>query len=301
MSFSKEKLSPKRRSLITGSAVGAILGVNPWQTPAEAMRRMVREHYRYPSEFKGNIATEWGQNHEQEGINHFTAEFGLLVHKATFQKFGEIFGATPDGLVDPDAIFELKTPFSLRKHDKPFVSIVEQPHYYAQLQFEMRSYSRPKAYFAQYIPAWINTETGEAFGAEMEVEVVPYDENWWEESEPKLRRFYQDFLKEVENPKRHLEPLRDQKSDFIANDLIAEHDELTEKEKHIKARKTEIIDELTKIAGGKNTEFGERKFTLVQRQGSISWQKAFKKFAADVEDEELEEFRGKPSESWRLF
>ena len=50
----------KRKGLITGSSVGAILGVNPWRTPADVMRSMVREYHGAESEFKGNIATEYG-------------------------------------------------------------------------------------------------------------------------------------------------------------------------------------------------------------------------------------------------
>jgi len=49
-----------RKGRITGSAVGAILGLNPWAGRNDVMRRMVREYHNQPSEFTGNSATQWG-------------------------------------------------------------------------------------------------------------------------------------------------------------------------------------------------------------------------------------------------
>jgi predicted phage-related endonuclease len=60
-----------RKGRITGSVVGAILGLDPNCTRDEAMRRMVRAYHGAPSEFKGNIATQWGITHEDEAREAF--------------------------------------------------------------------------------------------------------------------------------------------------------------------------------------------------------------------------------------
>ena len=50
--------------------------------------------------------------------------------------------ASPDGIVEDEEgytkVLEIKCPFGLRNDKEPvFKSIMEQPHYYAQLQIEM--------------------------------------------------------------------------------------------------------------------------------------------------------------------
>ena len=55
-----------RKGRVTGSAVGAILGIAPFAKQADILRRMVRDWHKAPSEFVGNIATQWGTMNEDE-------------------------------------------------------------------------------------------------------------------------------------------------------------------------------------------------------------------------------------------
>ena len=57
-----------RKGKLTGSNIGAALGVNPWKTPEDLIRQMVREYHGAESEFTGNIATEHGTLHEPLAI-----------------------------------------------------------------------------------------------------------------------------------------------------------------------------------------------------------------------------------------
>ena len=140
-----EQRSPEwfaaRRSRITGSMVGAILGLDPNCTRDEAMRRMVRAHQGLPSEFVGNIATQWGQSHEQEALEAFQYSESAWVAPATFvvDPARPWLGASPDGFVDEDATVEIKCPFGLRDQAPPvtFKTIQDQPHYHAQMQIQM--------------------------------------------------------------------------------------------------------------------------------------------------------------------
>lgn len=52
----------QRKLRITGSRVGAILGLSPWQKPADVMRAMVREYHGAESEFKGGPHIDHGVN-----------------------------------------------------------------------------------------------------------------------------------------------------------------------------------------------------------------------------------------------
>ena len=72
-------LDVRRTGKITGSRVAAILGLSPYSKRADVMREMIREHYGVETEFKGNIATEHGQRHEQDAIAWYEAQTGDLV------------------------------------------------------------------------------------------------------------------------------------------------------------------------------------------------------------------------------
>src|SRR5690625_3076667 len=139
--------------LLTASRVGAALGVNPWQKPDDLIRAMVREAHGAESEFSGNVATAWGNNHEPLAVLDFMNDTGKTVEKAGFYVHPEHdwLGASPDGFVGADALIEVKCPFSLR-NGGTFKSIDEQPHYYAQVQVQLAVTRRRRCYFYQWAP-----------------------------------------------------------------------------------------------------------------------------------------------------
>ena len=54
-----------RKGRVTGSMVGAILDIAPYMTRDQALRSMVRAYHGAPSEFTGNVATEYGNKNEE--------------------------------------------------------------------------------------------------------------------------------------------------------------------------------------------------------------------------------------------
>ena len=118
-----------RKGRITGSRVGAILGLSPFANRDDVMREMIREHFGYEREFKGNVATDWGSEHESTAIAQYERETGNLVISTGFFAYEDMLGASPDGLVLDNGLVEVKCPYS--KKIKP---LSEQPHYIAQVQ-----------------------------------------------------------------------------------------------------------------------------------------------------------------------
>ena len=113
---------------VTGSAVGAILGLNPYTSADDVLRRMVRDYHKAPSEFGGNVATEYGQFHEAGAAFEYT--------------------------------IEIKCPYGKRDENPPiFKSIDEQPHYYAQIQIEMHCAGRWWCDFYQWSTHGTRRET----------------------------------------------------------------------------------------------------------------------------------------------
>lgn len=282
-----EQRSPEwfaaRKGRVTGSMVGAALGLDPNTSRDEAMRRMVRAYQGLPSEFTGNIATSWGTNHEEEAREAFEYSVGTRVAPATFVVHPTLpwLGASPDGYVDNYALLEIKCPYGLRDKPKPvaFKTIKEQPHYYAQMQIQMYCTDEVACYFWQWTP---NDHT---------LEVVDYDPIWIEVNLPKLEAFYQEFLAicdegleeklVIDNP--------------ILRQRLAEYDDLARQIEEAQARREEILNALVFEAAGQDAVICGRKLTQVQRAGSVSYAAVVKEHLPTLD---LDKYRGKPSSYW---
>lgn len=276
-----------RSGKLTGSNVGAALGLNPWKTPQDLIRQMVREYHGADSEFQGNVATEWGTFNEDGATAEFQMETGMLVQPCGFFVHPEHkwLGASPDGLVGNHALVEVKCPYGLRDKSRPeFKTAEEQPHYYAQMQIEMACTGRNACYFYQWAPQG------------SKVEEIHYSVQWFEENLPALIEFYDFYLSELDNPD-HLNPKRVTVNTNKAAMLLEEYDELTDAMERAKNRKAEVLAELVQMAGEKDSEICGRKLTQVEKAGSVSYAKALKKYAPDAD---LEPFRGKPTKYWKL-
>lgn len=274
-----------RKGRITGSNVGAILGLDPSRTREDVLRAMVREYHGAPSEFTGNIATEWGNRHEALAISTFELTNDIEVQETGFHPFEDWAGASPDGLIGTDAVFENKCPFGIRNQDPPqFKTLDAQPHYYAQIQFEMVCTGRDKAYFHQWTPHGT-------------VYVIRHkDQAWLDHAMPELRQFYAFYLSDLDNPD-HLEPLRITIETKEAVLLVAEYDEMREAEERAKERKAEIVSRLSEMTNGKDGLIAGRKLTLVKKEGAISYAKAIKALAPKAD---LEPYRGAATSYWKI-
>jgi putative phage-type endonuclease len=286
-----EQRSPEwfsaRRGKLTGSNVGAALGVNPWKTPDDLIRSMVRKYHGEPSDFNGNVATEYGQLHEplaqmdyQSRTGNFVEECGFFVHPEH-----DWLGASPDGLIGDDGLIEIKCPFGLRNKtgaDLVFKTAEEQPHYYAQMQIEMACTGRSWCDFFQ----WAKNRT--------RIERVDFDPDWFNDALPTLRAFYDRYLSELDNP-AHLEEKEVEINTLGVKSLIDEYDQVCAAIDDATARKKEIMAELVKAAKERNAVMFGRKLTKVERKGSVQYGKI-----PELKGLDLEPYRSKPSEYWRF-
>lgn len=276
-----------RRGLLTGSNVGAALGINPWKKPEDLIRQMVREYHDAESEFQGNIATEYGSLHEPLAVMDYMGKTGNFVEECSFFVHPECewLGASPDGLIDSDGVLEVKCPFGLRNKkgdDLVFKTAEEQPHYYAQIQAEMASTGRAFCHFYQW------TKHGDS------LEVVPFNPRWWGENLPKLREFYEWYLSEIDNT-AHLKEKQKEINTFHAQKLIQEWDELSATIDDATARKKEILAELVNVSKERDAIIHGRKLTLVKRKGAIDYGKI-----PELKSVDLEQYRKSSSEYWKL-
>lgn len=274
-----------RKNRITGSKVGAILGLSPWQKPEDVLRAMVREYHGAESEFQGNIATEYGTVNEPNALMAYEFETGKTVKEAGFYTYQHWLGASPDGFTE-QGLVEFKCPYGLR-NGGTFKTIDEQPYYYAQMQIQMFVIGSlcKECDFGQWSPKLpINIVT------------VRRDDHWLEEHLPVLFKFYELYLSELENPE-HLEPKRKEVRSLDAEKLCEEYFDLKDSIDLAEERQSAIISELELYSGGKNANINEYKLTKVSRKGSVSYAKVVKEHCKDVD---LKPYTGKPSEYWKL-
>lgn len=275
-----------RKGRITASMVGAILGVAPYMTRAEAMRRMVRDAHGAESEFTGNIATEYGIRNEAGALAEYQMLTGHKVSAMGFIAYEDWAGCSPDGLIGEghEAFgLEIKCPFSMRGDEKEFKPISEQPHYYAQVQFSMVCAGIDRWDFFQWSPKAYKLET------------VLRDAEWQAVNMPKLRQFYAEYL--AEPPEAHLAAKRVEIDTTEAWRMVQEWDDLTEAIDRADERKKDLLAEMVRISGDRNAVFAGRNLTKTERAGAVSYAKALAKYAPGAD---LEPFRGKPSSSWGL-
>jgi putative phage-type endonuclease len=185
----------QRIGMITGSRVGAILGLSPYQKPEDVMRSMVREKFKAESEFTGNVATQWGNDHEAQAIGDFVMEMSIEVEDCGFIVHPEHtwLGASPDGLTSDGGILEVKCPYSQK-----IKTLAEQPHYYAQVQMEMYCSGRYHAWFV----CWTENK--------MAIERIDFCQEWINTNIVKLKMFHDYYMEIIEDKKlysEYLEPL----------------------------------------------------------------------------------------------
>lgn len=282
----------QRKLRITGSRVGAILGLSPWQTRDDVLRAMVREYHGAESEFKGNPATDHGNANEQRAVLAFMRETGLNVEKCGFFPYGDRMGASPDGLTNDGGVLEIKVPFGLRNGGE-FKPLADQPHYAAQVQMEMLSAGRKHAYFAQYIAPKGDPLSPDYVREQINVARVELDETWLDRNLDAISHFYDLLLSELDNPE-HLEPLR---VVIDAQEVLDEIDMLRNRQKADEAREKELLSVLIKQADGKNALVNGRKLTLSKDSKSVAYAKAIAELAPEAD---LSKWTSVKRGSWRL-
>ena len=269
---------------ITGSRVGAILGVSPFSKPADVMREMVREFHGAEREFKGNAFTDWGTEHEPENIAMFEVETGQIVNEAGYVASPDFswLGASPDGYVGENALIECKCPQKIKK-------LEDVPHYWEQMQLQMHCTGRTLTYFSQWTPE------------ELVIIEVPADPNWLEDRIEQLTAFYAEYQKIIASEELSapfLEPLEVERKDEAWTTLEKEAMWLDSRIKADTKRLKEVKESLIELADGKKSRGSN---ALVYY---VAGRKSFNKKKLTAEHPELDlsiyETEGKGSWSVKL-
>ena len=172
-----------RKGKITASRFNDVLHGTP-----TGWRRLLGEMDGSVMGFRGNAATEWGTNHEQEAIDLFAFEEGLDVTPTGFWIMDDhpFIGGTPDGLIGTDSTIQVKCPFNPEVHLKTFREQKIPSKYLAQVQGELMVTGRSFVWFVSYDPR--------ASVAQRLVKIIiPRNENYIDALLGRLIKFWECF------------------------------------------------------------------------------------------------------------
>lgn len=288
-----------RKGRVTGSMVGAILGLSPYMTRKDAMRSMVRAALGEPSEFETNPAVMHGNFYESYALEAYEERSCFDVTPTGFHEHEDWLGASPDGLVEGAGVLEIKCPFYIRKDPNPqFKSVYDMPHYYAQAQLELLCTGRFWLHFFQYVPPLTAKDGSIIRESKDRLETVFPDRDWLETNLPILRDFWLEFKAELaNNPEDYRNPLRVEVDTPDAHRAVAEYDQLVEAIANAEERKKELLLDIAAMTNEQDGLIAGRKLTKVNKAGAVSYNKAIKELMPDAD---LKPYTGKPSSFWKL-
>lgn len=286
MEQKSEEWFKARIGVITGSRVGAIIGVNPYQKAEDVLRDMVREYFGAEKEFNGNVATNHGERMEPVALEFYQSLTGNNVELTGIVKHDEYdwMGASPDGLIGLDGGLEIKCPYWAKA---PY-SVHEKPSYYAQCQHVMEVCGLEWMDFLCYI----DEET-------YLLERLEKDPDWFKKHFAKLEAFHKKYL-EIIADETKATPYLDSEIPVVSDmrtermsDLFLQ---IREMEAEIAPLKEEF-DVLKKALGEELGSFqtGRIKVTKVEKRGAVDHNAIYETVDVDgllaAKGKSMEDFR----------
>ena len=140
-----------RRTCLTATDIGAVLGLNPYESPASVYRKKLG----LDQEIEPNDAMQLGTDLEPWIAQMAARDLGVEIVKADFLKHPtcEYFGCTPDYYFGADGLLECKYagPNAARQFGEPGSDYVPD-HYLCQVQWQLFVTGRKFGVLALFAP-----------------------------------------------------------------------------------------------------------------------------------------------------
>ena len=209
---------PKKLPNINARDFATILNINPYQTPFQLLESKIEN--KYP--FIGNKFTDHGNRYEKTAIKAYESFTGNIVdsnQKNTKHKQYEWITGRYDGVITikkskkrkrsefedekTSCIVEIKCP--LKKNRTEPLTIDNIPKYYwSQCQVYMNMLDCDVAHYVEY---YIEPNQDEQSGKLYYLQ-IKRDNQWWDESLPKIQKFHEEVEKYFEKGSLDEHPVR---------------------------------------------------------------------------------------------
>ncbi|WP_339885373.1 lambda exonuclease family protein [Vreelandella maris] len=277
----------QREGKLTASVIGKVINGDG----KEVMRDMVREALGYPRAFTGNVATDYGHQHEDEARTEYALTTGNAVSETGFHAHPDIewMGASPDGLVGSDGLLEIKCPFKLRDADAvpdELLSLDARDLYWHQMQCQMHVMHRKWCDFAVWCPG------------EIRIERYHRDGDWMLTALDAGNAFMDELnaiLADADEAERIADMKRDMSGDDKWRSLALDFRNLDAEAKRIKALQDEVKAELIELAAERRASGAGISVSPVTRSGGVDY-----KAMADAAGVDPEQYRKPASTSWQI-
>jgi len=275
------ELDPRRRGMMTASRAAKALDESPYGGPDDLMREMVRQWFGDEAEFTGNVATEWGERHEAQGIAEYEMMSGQAVtHTGMDQLFRvhpdiDWLSCTLDGTVGEDGLVEHIAPWRAR-----YSHWNQHPAKEIQMRIQLEVCpEREWCDFLIWYPEGLVPPSR-----------VMRDEAWFLKRGAddfsvlaRLTRFMNTFQQIIASEERsapYRAPLVDVRTDEEYLEAAAYHKELRYQRKAVDKQIAAAQAEMVRLAGDA-TKVRDPWGLLYQRKSSASvkWKAAFEKYA----------------------
>lgn len=272
-----------RLGRVSGTRIGAFMGVSPWITRDQAILDMVQEIKTGTwKKIPVNAPMQWGRDKEPIALAAYQKISFEEVEEASIYTHPqrEKFVVSPDGLIGKDGYLEIKCPYKYR-NGAPSVwnDLKSQPHYYAQVQWGLYVTGRSWADFFQWAPS-----------GEPHLERVTRDDAFIETMIAEAELALTEVEMEIEGTREN-DPVADY--DRAVEDIARLKAELKEAEGNAAAALDLLVER-----HGEGWEFPDgRVIEKRVARGSISYASIVKEHLPHLD---LDEFRGDPRESWSV-
>lgn len=270
-------LSPLRVGRITGSRVGAILGLNPYSKREDVLREMVREHFDAPREFIGNAATDYGKQMEPVALAEYEAREGVMTYggdECIVHPVHGFLAVTPDGLVGDDGMVECKAPYRGN-----YTHWSDKPYYEAQMRLQLECCQRK----------WCDFVVLDRNG-EIHVSRLTHQSGWLPLNLRVLQDFMADYAAALESPDAYLADR--EREDAAWREAAETFRDACLHLEDAKAHHEAARDALLALAGDASVKGAGVQVIRSERAGSVAYAKALKDLAPDAD---LTPYTGKPS------
>lgn len=312
-------LTLERTGRVTGSRIAGVLNLSPYRSRDDVMREMVREHHWADPEFDGNFATDYGQDHEMDGIAEYEMRNGVTLactgkKQLTVLSKDNQFAVTPDGLLTntddrsapPVGAVEIKCPFRAT-----YTHWTQRRDYEQQMRLTAEVLDVPWVDFGVWRYEGMTISRMER-GVGVDAEGKPFDLDWLRSVDPlrgtsiadEVEKFLTQYHLVVESEELSapfLENIKDRRTDDEWLEAEATLLELMSEEDRLTQEVTLAKQKLATLAGSKSTK-GPGLHVIYRKPsaggaGTISYKNALE--ALVPEDKRtpqiLDKFRGRPS------